>query len=350
MGNWFADAVDNVGSFLHLPEIGISEALAGGKKTVNSANPVGVDITESPIAWGLGTAGAYDKAMAPEVTTTPIADSTVINGGTGTGGSGTGGVGGGSAINQAALNAYLSQLSALPTVLQNLLTSNQEQYDSVMGGYRGEMENAKRKYDTSVTNNELNRGNSIQSANIAAAQGARGLRSTLAAIGALGGTGQLLANRAVAGEANRDIGEARQTFDTNATSLTDAWNDTELANDKREAEAEAALKNANIRSRGEVASNNQNIYAQLAKLYGDAGDTGKATEYAAKGIGYQPDVTAASRTVAPSYDRSKLSFTPAELAQYLGGKNDLSVDVVGGDNLPNSTLITNTKKRDQELA
>jgi len=353
MGNWFADAVDNVGSFLHLPEIGISEALAGGKKTVNSANPVGVDITESPLAYGLGTAQAYDKAMAtPVVSPTGIADSTVINGvdtGTGLGGGGTGGTGGGG-VNMAAVSSYLSQLGALPEILQNLLTSNKGQFDSVMGGYKGEMENAERKYNTATTTNEQNKGNSIQAAQLAAAQGARGLKATLAAIGALGGTGELLANRAVAGEANRDIGTAKNVFDTNATSLTDAWNDTETANRKREADAAAAFENANVRSRGDVASQHQNIYAQLAQLYGNAGDTGTADSYVSKGVGFQPDVTAASRTAAPTYDRGKLAFTPAELAKYLGGQNDMSVDVVGGSAIPTSSIITNTKKRDQELA
>lgn len=342
-GGTFGDLVDRVGSLLHLPEIGFSEALSGGNKTVNTNKPVGVDLT----------GGIYTDAMIPnKVSINPdtrynnignteeLLNNNIINNGNGNSNSG---------INSAAARAYLSQIYALPDVLQNLLTSNEDQYSSVMSGYKNEMGTAEKNYNQAVESNELNKNTSVQAAQLAAAQGARGLRSTLAAIGALGGTGSLLANRAVAAAANADIGNAKNTFDTNAKSLTSTWEDTQAADEKRRLEAKTALENANIKSRGDVSSQRQSIFSKIAELLGGAGDTAGANTYVAQGIAEQPTITAASRTVAPSYNTNKLLFTPSTLSTYLGGQNDMSVNVAGGSNAPTSSIYTTTKKRDQEL-
>lgn len=290
-----------------------------------------------------------DRADSGEILPTAAYDSRRTTGNTNLVSGGGGGTGG-PAVSSALVNSYMSQLGALPQILANLLASNQAQYDSVMGGYQDEFKNAEGKYNESVTQNELNRDHSIQAAELAAAQGARGLRATLAAIGALGGTGELLANRAVAGEANRDMGGANDTFDSNATSLNRTWADTQVAERKREADARAQFENANTKSRGDVASQHQGIYEKLASLYSDAGDTGTAESYIQKGIAHQPDVTAASRAVAPRYDTGNLAFSPGQMAKYLGGQNDMSVNVMGGASVPSGTILTNTKKRDLELA
>lgn len=257
----------------------------------------------------------------------------------------------GPAVNSAALNMYNSQLAALSQQLANLLASNSDQYNSVMGGYQSEFDNASQQHAQAVTQNEQNQNNSRQAAELAAAQGARGLRATLAAIGGLGGTGDVLANRMVAQSANADIGNANDTFDSNATSLQNTWDTTQTANDRRKADAAAQLQNANTKSRGDVAAQGQDIYSKMAGLYGTANDTGNANTMVARGMAYQPDITAASRSVAPTYDRSRLSFSPGELAKYLGGQNDMSVNVAGGDSgLPAGQIYTNTKKRDLEIA
>jgi len=75
-GSFIGDTIDNIGSFLHLPEMGISEALAGGNPTTNTANPVGVDITQSPLSLGLGTTAPYNSAKSKLTTNTPAAEST----------------------------------------------------------------------------------------------------------------------------------------------------------------------------------------------------------------------------------------------------------------------------------
>lgn len=296
-----------------------------------------------------GGNGVIDSGqVAPAVDTG--AGQTVDSGGNVLGSGGSSYVAPAPVVNQALVNAYLSQISALPETLQNLLTSNTSKYNSVMGGYKGEMTTATNNFNRATNTNEQNRTNSMQASNLAAAQGARGLRATLAAIGALGGTGELLANRAVAQSANQDIGAAKNAFDTNATALSGTYEDVKAADERRKLDAASELVNANTKSRGENASSGQDLYAKIAALYGDVKDTGNAKTYVDKGIALQPDVTAASKVQSPSYDTGKLAFTPAALAKYLGGQNDMSVNVAGGNNLPTNTIFTNTKKRDQELA
>ena len=56
MANWFADAVDNLGTAWNLPEIGLSELWNGGKKTTNTGR-VAYDKTASQLASAVPIAG-----------------------------------------------------------------------------------------------------------------------------------------------------------------------------------------------------------------------------------------------------------------------------------------------------
>jgi len=141
-----------------------------------------------------------------------------------------------------ARNATLASLNQLDTILGNKNTEAKGNYDGILKQYTNEEANNLADYTKNVQTNESNRGAQTQAALLAAANGGRGLNSVLASIGALGGTGRLLANRAVANESNLDIGNANKTFDTNAGNLFDSYGKLKKEEEQRRNDAGTTYK------------------------------------------------------------------------------------------------------------
>jgi len=238
-------------------------------------------------------------------------------------------------------------IDALQQILANKLANAQDQYQQVINQYNDEDALNQKQYDDQTTSNEQNRTNTIQAALLAAAQGGQGLRATLASLGALGGTGSVLANRAIASGANQDIGGANNTFDTNAKTLDTSWAQTQQDEKNRRAQADTDLANAKLAAQGDVATQAQTLYKDLANLWSTAGNSGQAASALAQADTYLPQITAASRTATPTFTPQSAVFSPGTLASYLAGNNDMSVQTAGGDQTPiNSPLYALTKKRD----
>lgn len=130
------------------------------------------------------------------------------------------------------------------------VAQNQEKFQGATNQNAGADAQDLSKYNTNTQNNNESHSSAIQNAETAAAQGGQGLRSVMASMGALGGTGQVLANRAVANSANNDIGGADKTYQTNATALDQAQHDYLTAAKDRDITLQNNLSNGDAASRG----------------------------------------------------------------------------------------------------
>lgn len=249
----------------------------------------------------------------------------------------------------AARNDVMAQLGSLDTQLANMNQTALNEYNALIEAYKAENAANKANYEKQVAQNENTRSGGISQALAAAAQGGRGLRAALAAMGALGGTGQILANRAIASSANKDIGGVNETFDTNATGLTTAWEKTEREQRQRDADAEAALSNARLKNAGNIASQRQNLFRDMAGFWEQAGNKTEASNWIAKRSGQNPIIEAASRAATPAFQRASADFSPAALRSYLAGNQDMAVQTQGGNSgiTMNSPLYASTRRREE---
>lgn len=264
-----------------------------------------------------------------------------------------GGGGGGSQFvdTSAARNSTQSQLNSLDTQLANMNQTALNQYQQLMAQYGEEDAMNRQNYESQVAKNEATRSGGISQSLAAAAQGGRGLRSALAAMGALGGTGQLLANRAVAQSANKDVGGVNETFDTNATGLNTAWGNTEREQRQRREEAEAGLSNSRLKNAGSIASQRQNLFRDMAGFWEQAGNKSEAANWLAKISGQNPFIEQASLAATPSFQRRSAAFSPEALKGYLAGNQDMSVKTnAGNSGMTMNSPIYAARTRREEYA
>jgi len=260
-----------------------------------------------------------------------------------------GGTGSSYTDTSAARGATQKSIDSLDTILKNNLGSISGNYKSILDKYATEDAAAKASYDTQVSTNESNRTSMMQQALLAAAQGGRGLMSTLAALGALGGTGRDLANRAVAASANADIGEGDRTFKTNAEDLMTSWSKTQQDQEDRKAEAEAARANEEAAARKENLQTRQSLYEKMASLWSDAGNNSEAARFLGLVGELAPQIASNTSTRAAAYKPSEAAFTPGKLQSYLAGAKDMTVTTQGGNKGSSLTspLAAVTRKREE---
>jgi hypothetical protein len=115
-----------------------------------------------------------------------------------------------------------STIDAILGSVGNQVTANETEFNNAQSQNATADATATNVYNGQLHDNSSGRATAIQNAEQAGAQGGQGLRSILASMGALGGTGQELANRAVANTTNNDIGGADHNFQTNATNINQA--------------------------------------------------------------------------------------------------------------------------------
>lgn len=252
----------------------------------------------------------------------------------------------------AARDQTLGSINGLDQILANKLAEAEAEYQKVMQGYNEQDANNQQEYDQNVSTNEGNREAQHQAALLAAAQGGRGLYATLASIGALGGTGKLLANRAVAGEANADLGAADKTFTDNATNLESTFKKLKQQEDQRKLDANSNLEANKQADQYDIADQRQSLWKDMADLWTKAGNNTESANALAKAGSYTNDKVANTRPVVAKYAPADLQFSAPQLKSYLAGANDMTVhaaDNAGGAPI-NGAIFTSTKKRDTALA
>lgn len=204
--------------------------------------------------------------------------------------------------------ATTTKATLSPALIQAALTSiaNQKQtYQNKFKAVSATNAQADKQQMLDATGQEQNNSNqrniAYQNAEQAAAQGDQGLRAVLASLGALGGTGEVLAGRAVANSANSDIGAANNTYTTNDQAIQKALKDYLTQKSARD----AALKDAlNTDNRNAQMTGYQNIINEAENI----GDTATAAKYL-------PDLTSATAPAAAIVPQAAL-YNPASVGAY----------------------------------
>lgn len=251
---------------------------------------------------------------------------------------------------KAQADAILKSIGALDTVRSGAYESAQSQYNKNIKGYEDAEKSDLEAYTKQVGQNEGNLASNRQAALLQAAQSGRGLRSVLAALGALGGTGSVLADRAVSQAANQDIGEAQNAFETSADTLTGAYKETEREQRQRREDARAALENEKRAADLARYQGQQSAYTDLANLYGLG--TAQGNEYSSKAAQLYPQIASSTKTSVGSYAAPKSLYSEQALEQYKGGVKELTVDAKkagAATKQPQLTAFYGDRKRDEEV-
>ena len=248
----------------------------------------------------------------------------------------------------------LAALSALDTVQTNRLSQEEQSYNDLIARYQAEKLKEQGRYTDQVGENERALSSGSQAAMLAAAQGGRGLRATLAAMGALGGTGSVLADRAITDSANKDLGGAQENFKTNAKTLQTAWGDFEDQDKERRKTAENTKISNRQAVEGDILTERQKLLQDMAGYWEDAGNTSKYGKYMSDATRLTPQIASKSKSKT-SYTPAKASFSPAELSNYLAGNRDMTVGrqagAQGGATALNNPLyaFSQSSQKDEEL-
>lgn len=205
-----------------------------------------------------------------------------------------------------------------------------DSFGSLMGRYDRDRSRNQGRYDENTTTNTQNLQKGKQDALVSAAQGRRGLRGVLSSLGALSGDGEVLADRAVTTEANKDIGGATDNYATNAQNLDRAWGDYDEEDKDRRAEAKTARTNQRTALQGSIAGKRQGYYQKLAELFGEVDDVGSATKYLDKAGNLNQTIAQKGRVQSTPFSERKAAFTPGDLESYLAGAGDMTVQTREG--------------------
>lgn len=291
-----------------------SRAILSGADEISDPNPGG----NNPQTQGVTTTGTVRSAPAP-------------------------------VLNTAALDATDQAIGSLDTEFNVGNQNIDESLRSVTGRYDQERGKNRGDYDESTVTNNQNLQKNKQNALLAAAQGRRGLRGTLSAIGALSGDGIALSDRVVTEGANDDIGEAADTATGNQTTLDKAWRNFDDEDRQRRAESETSARNSKTALEGSIASKRQQMLQKRAEILSEGGRTSEAAQALAAAGGLNNEIATKSRVQATPITQRSAAFTPGELADYLAGAGDMTVDVAeGGVPGAGTTLLAGRKDRKKE--
>lgn len=257
-------------------------------------------------------------------------------------------------VNQAAVGATQSAIDSLGTEQAQGNTNIDDSLNSVNAGYDVNTAQAEGDYGQNVVTNNQNLDKNTQNAYVSAAQGRRGLRGTLASIGALSGDGGVLADEAVTTEANRDIGGAIDTANTNSTALDKAIGTFRQEDKQRRADAQTTATNQRTALEGGIASKRQSFYQKMAELYASGGNDAAANDYLGRAGGLNNEIASKTAVQAAPQIAKAAAFTPGTLASYLAGGNDMTVKVGAGGLGQPATILAgadpNQKRKDRAEA
>lgn len=249
----------------------------------------------------------------------------------------------------AAANPLIAAYNALTTARDTSNGRARDDYGNTIKQYDDQFGIDQQKYTGQTTQNEQNLTGNRQAALLQAAQGGQGLRAVLAAMGALNGTGSVLADRAIGQAANKDIGEAQNTFETNASSLQNAWADTEAQDKQRRNQANSALQAAFNNNDTSFFNNKIDILGKLANIFGTGSSQG--ANYSNQAASLYDTVAKIPQGQAVSYTPVSSLYSPQNLASYLAGTNNLQVQTQSGsDAAATPSVVATVSKRKDELS
>lgn len=249
---------------------------------------------------------------------------------------------------QAQLDPLLASLASLDQILANRNAQSQAEYDRALASYNAQDALDRQSYDQNVQQNEGTLTANNQRALLNAANAGSGLTGVLSSLGGLAGSGVDVVRRLVGLAANSDTGQARETFDVNATNLGNAWGRAEQQQRQRREDAGATFNNNRMNNEAGVLTSRQSIFEQLANLYG--GDAPQGREYASKAAGLAAPIAATTRASVAPYQAASAAFAAPAVQNYLAGTQNLTVDTGAGGgeaSVPVNSPLFGTKRKDQ---
>lgn len=242
----------------------------------------------------------------------------------------------------------LSKYRSLDDILANKQAQAEAAFNKAQQAYDDQHNIDSQRHTGQVTENEQGLTKRNHAALLSAVQLAQSLRRVLGSMHALDGTGGELANRKVEFIANRDLGQSKDVFDTNAKGIQTNWADAMAAYDKEREDAKEKFQANKQNNESDVLSSRQSILEQLANLFG-AGTT-KGDNYAAQAAGLNADIVKTTRPVSMDYKEAASLYSPTQLQAYLSGTSIPTVST--GDGSPstvpiNSPLYASDKRKEQ---
>ena len=360
---FLADTADNVGSFLHLPELGISELWNGGQQTANTLTPEGVNLVNSPAGWGLGTTSAYTQALSSPINTptnSPVGDAAIqydqfgnIIGNTGT--TATRVAPDLSSYDQA-IGTYNNSLGRLPGQLGIAQGNINQSYGGSLRGINTTRDNANTSYNQSTTQNgQALRTNKNQIAD-QQSNGLRGLMRLLGSYGASGSEAALNAGQATSQQASQQRSGAGQTYAGNQANLDTNWGTFNTQDKQNRDNLESWKTNQMNSAQSQSDSTKQDLLTKLAGLQGQRAQaaggsyTASAQPYIDQAQGLNASIDNLGR-LAPTYTGAAAQYATPTLASYQNqGVNGAKVNQgpAGGDN-PYLAMLLGLDKTKQNL-
>lgn len=245
----------------------------------------------------------------------------------------------------AATQPLFSSLDSLGGILANKNAGSQADYAKAIAGYDESDALDRTAYDTNTAQNETTFTGNNQKALLNAANASTGLRGVLSSLRALGGSGMNIVNKLVGLAANSDTGNARDTFETNATGLNTAWSGAEQEQRQRRDDAVSLRDNNLQNNEADVLGSRQTIYNQLANLYGDG--TARGNEYAGKSSALSAPIAATTKRSVSPYAKRSSTFSPDALKSYLAGTQNLNVSTDGSSSTPINSPVYEANRKDR---
>ena len=356
----FGNIVDRLGTAAGARDYGISEWLAGGKKTANTGNrkfnryysPFVAEYNKALRSEDKGTGYNYVPDGSDSHTTgDSLTDSSTNNTYGGAYGGAYGGGGGSQYTNTtAARAAEQARIDALSTKENNLLASNQNQYSNVLAGYDRERNINQTDYDDNTLNNSQDLQRNKQASLLAGAQGLRGLMNTLGAYGAAGGSGRQLASQAVNSQVNSETGEAANTYSTNQRGLDTSIERFKEEDEARRRAAQQDLETSNRGVRANIAGERQTALRSLADLWKQAGNQGQAGNLLGE-VGQLNHFIAENAAPSIGVNAKTAAYQAPSLDTYKAGLSDRSTNIADGNSMGeagNSLLANLYRKREEK--
>lgn len=237
-------------------------------------------------------------------------------------------------------------LGSADDTLNTGLSSIDKALGGIIGQYDTESKANEGNYQAQSDANQNNLQQNKQTALVNANEGRHGLFGTLASLGALNGDGIKLADRAVQNGANEDLAGAANTFATNQNGLDTAIGDFRREDAQRRQEANTAATDAKTNAQNDNAKTKQQLYTNIANDYAAEGDTADAGKFTDMAKSLFPSI---SKTSLPSTNLAYTgaAFTPATLASYVAGANNMAVSAAPSNGAAVPNLVATNLKRKQ---
>lgn len=355
MSNFLADLADNVGTFFNMPELGISENLAGGKSvntgriayggpTDTSTQLVYQNLINGANAANNGAAGTQNGANKSTDTSTTSSTYTPNYAAQNA-----------SVLSQLAQsgNTIQSALDRLPAQLQIALGNIGTQYNQRNNELQSGFDQSQNQYNQSTTQNSQNLRSNKNTINDQASSGLRGLQRLLGARGAVG-SDMGLAGQAVSDVASAQNAGAGQTFAQNQQNLDQNWGNygNQFENERRKLGDWRSQQESSARAQS--ATTRQDLLSKLADIQGQIG-AARGGSYASSAQPYLDQANALSGQIDalgrlnPTYTGSTPTYEAAPLSSYSTGNGaTIASNAAGGGGLNTpwlNTLLGNDKKK-----